>query len=128
MKYNFVRVTFTDIDYWYSFKFAICIAHLQDTFTECVKKQDSKLLKRVITNIMVCEKTNKNLTFRNQESDYLEELRYIEKCLEVSFHSKHEDTDSHHDLVFVYDINIKYFPVEDILYILKNTEQLENGF
>jgi len=125
---NFVKVSFTDIDYWYPFKFATCIAHLQGRFTECVEKQDSKLLKRVIANLMVCEQVNKNLTFRSQESNFLEELKYIERCLEVSSHRKCEDIDSHHDLVFVYDVNLKYFPVEDILYTFENIGQLENGF
>lgn len=130
MKNNFVMITFTDIDYWNAFHFAICTAHLQDAIHNCVMRRDSNTLKNVIANLMLCQHLNKSLCFRgeNINNKILEVKSYIDRCLSVSFHSKIEDAKSHHDLVFVYDVNLKYFPVTDMLMVFENIGQLEYGF
>lgn len=130
MKNNFVMITFTDIDYWNEFNFATCTSHLQDSIYDCVMQKDNDTLKNVIANLMLCQHLNKSLCFRrkNINNKILEVKSYIDRCLSVSFHDKLEDAKSHHDLVFVYDVNLRYFHVADILMVFKNIGQLENGF
>lgn len=130
MKNNFVMITFTDIDFWSEFNFATCTAHLQDRIYDCVMHKDIDTLKNVIVNLMTCQHLNKSLCFKgkNINNKILEIKFYIDKCLFVSFHNKIENAKSQHDLVFVYDVNLKYFPVTDMLMVFENIGQLEDGF
>lgn len=107
MKNNFCMVTFHDVDFWRGFDFAICLTHIQDRFSVYAQKNDLNALKETLVNAMVCETLNHDLEEWGKADDENRCKKYIVECLNVSFHQKRDMAQSHHDLVAVYDVNLK---------------------